>query len=278
VHYLSKEFFPRDNRGPELRSKRVGVHFLLTPALFVAALVLVAPLMGAVGGSPGPTVRGPSELPLGAIPFSASATWNGANLSSAGSPATAFSIQRGETALVSFDYTGRGTTDVANASLEVTYLGIVLTGAKALAHVTGGPPITGGSQINWSFGPLYDALEGVFQLTASLLYLNGSTAWSQSFYVVVKTPYDLESGTVIVLLILVIAELYWGVSSIREARRGRKPGPPGSPASPSSAPPASGTPPATSGPGPTGVGGPTGGPPGASPPPGPGGSGGGGPP
>lgn len=259
-----------------MRSERGRVQFLPATALAAAALVLVGPLMGAAGGFPSPTLRGPGELPLGVGPFSASATWNGNSLSSAGSPATAFSIQRGDTALVRFNYTGLGVTEVANASLKVTYLGVVLTTSKALAHVTGGPPVTGGSQINWSFGPLYNALEGVFQLTASLLYVNGSTAWSESFYVFVKTPYNLESGAVIVLLILTVAELYWGISSIREARRGRKPGPPASSASPGPVPPASGTPPATGGPGSTGSAGTAGGSTEVPAPPGSGGAGGGG--
>jgi len=193
-------------------------------ALIVASTVVLSPLssswatarpLGAVISSPRPSLGG-SFVGIG--------TWDGQNLSSASTPAGAFSLQSGDTAAVRLSYVGPGAAQVGNSTLVVTYLGLALTTSRAGAHVVGGPPITGASQINWSFGSLSEALEGVFQLTVSLLFQNGSSAWSESFYVFVKAPYELESGAVVVLLILVAAELYWGLAAIREARKGRRPG------------------------------------------------------
>lgn len=213
----------------------------------VSALILAVPLLTprAAPESPAGRTAG-ARLPQVSLPSGlvAAATWNGKNVSSASSPGAAFSLAKGQTALVDFSYAGDHAANITNATLEVTYLGVVIATSSSSTHVVGGPPVTGAGQINWSFGNLYDALEGVFQLTASLDYANGTSAWSQSFYVFAKAPYLLESGAVIVFLALTIAELYWGVASVRDARRARK-----GPAPPAAAPPGGG-PPSGGGPGP----------------------------
>jgi hypothetical protein len=249
-----------------LRRVSREVRSLAVLALGVSAIALFAPLAGVAGATPLLSLHHASARPY-ASGVAASATWDNHNLSSANSPANAFSIDKGQTAVVDYSYVQISGT-VQNATLVVTYLGIVLTTSKASTHVVGGPPIAGAAQINWSFGPLVDALEGVFEFTASLQYANGSTAWSQSFYVFTKAPYLLESGAVIVLLILTVAELFWGISSIREARRGRKPAAPSPPPPSAGTPPPSATPPPPA-PGPGASPGPTGEPPSAAPTPGP---------
>ncbi len=214
--------------------------------LLTAAVVLLAPLAGSVAAayaeSGSTAVRGSSSSFA-----SLTVTWNGQPISQAHQPSSAFSLSKGQTALILFAFTETTGGVIRNATVQLTYLGIVLTTSRAaVLPVTDAPPDLYGAGINWSFGPLYDALEGVFQFTASLLYANGSVAWSQTFFVFAKAPYLLESGAVVVLLVLAIAELYWGIAAIREARRGARP-PTGPPA---------GSPPATPGggsatPGPT---------------------------
>jgi hypothetical protein len=213
-------------------------------------LLLAAPL----GSAAVATMTG-SKIDTGALPVvlgpgGANASWNGHNISGAGSVGSAFSISKGQTATVYFRYAGSLASSVKNATLQVNYLGLVLTTSRSSTSALGGPPIVAvAAQINWSFGPLYDALEGVFQFTAAFLNANGSTVWSSSFFVIAKAPYQLESGAVIVLLVLLVAELYWGIASVRDARRGRKPSvatpPPPSPpggSSPSGTPPPSAPP------------------------------------
>jgi len=175
-------------------------------------------------------------------------TWNGKNVSGADAPSSAVPISKGQTAIVDFTFFVGATTEVPNVSLQLTYLGIVLTTSRAATYPLLGHPGEAGSEINWSFGPLYDALEGDFEFTASLLDAHGSPVWNDSFYVFAKAPYYLESGAVIVLLVLTIAELYWGIGAIRDARKAARPPTTGAKDSATTTPPAAGSPAASSGP------------------------------
>ena len=248
--------------------------WLFVPALAISALLLVLPALSATVGARSDGIS-PSVITTGGSTVTGpSVTWNGKDVSGAGSPSSAISIQKGQTALVQFTFDESSATAIGNASISVNYLGLVLTTSKTSPRVVGGPPIAAVAVINWSFGPLYDALEGVFQFTASLLSPNGSTVWSESFYVFTKAPYLLESGAVIVLLVFFVAELYWAASAIRDARRHAQPpqakAPPPSPGTPAEP----GTPPPSGGQGPAdgGSAGPSAGPPPSGP-----ASGGGGP-
>jgi len=229
--------------------------WLAVPAVAVSAALLVLPALSAtVAGEPG-GVSHPSLSFAASSVTGPTVTWNGKDVSGASSPSSAISIQKGQTALVQFTFDESSATTVGNASISVNYLGLVLTTSKASPRVVGGPPIAAVATINWSFGPLYDALEGVFEFTASLLSPNGSTVWSESFYVFAQAPYLLESGAVIILLVFLVLELYWAASAIRDARRHAQP--PQSKAVPPSAgtPTEPPTPPSSSGQGPTDAGG-----------------------
>jgi len=228
--------------------------WLAVPAVAVAAALVVLPALSAsVAGRPDDVSPSVTTV-AGSAVTGASVTWNGKDVSGASSPSSAISIQKGQTALVQFTFDESSATAVGNASISVNYLGLVLTTSKQSPRVVGGPPVAAVAEINWSFGPLYDALEGVFEFTASLLSPNGSTVWSESFYVFTKAPYLLESGAVIVLLVFFVAELYWAASAIRDARRhaqppqAKAPPPsPGTPAEPGTSPPSGGQGPADGG-------------------------------
>jgi len=239
-------------QGSELVGDRGTFRFALP--LAAVLILLVASL-----GSAALPARATGAAPAVIGPFAAGATWNGANLSSASTSGSAFVLAQGNTAEVVFTYRGIGAVNVGNATLSLAYLGVVLTTSRAQAHIVGGPPVTGSAVINWTFGALNEALEGVFQLTASLLFTNGSTAWSQTFFVNARAPFDLESGAVVVLLILAIAELYWGLAAIREARKaggsGRAGSMAGAPAPPTPWTPPQSPPPTGESPPPTGPGG-----------------------
>jgi hypothetical protein len=200
--------------------------------LAVVALIVLAPLAASGLSAYASDRPSPSGARASANFADVSVTWDGSSISHAGSPASALSISKGQTATVVFTFVQSIGGPIRNATLQLTYLGVVLTTSRAAAQPIVGPPGAYGAGINWSFGPLYDALEGVFEFTAGLVYANGSTAWTQTFFVFAKAPYLLESGAVVVLIILAIAELYWGVAAIRQARKGAKP---------SATPPASGS-------------------------------------
>lgn len=229
-----------------MRAGRGRAILRATPALAVVALVLLSPSLGALPSTAARVGNGATDVEPGIViaPFGATVTWNGHDISNASSPSSAFSLARGQTALVAFSFAGVNSGSVTNATLAVTYLGIVIGTSRTSTTIKSA--VQGSATINWSFGNLYDALEGVFRLTATLAYGNGTTAFSESFYVFAKAPYLLESGAVIIFLALGGAEIYWGISSIRDARRARKPAPPtpwqgATPAAGSAAAPGPGT-------------------------------------
>ena len=226
--------------GTEVRLGRGRAQVLRVPALAIVLLAIGASALAPAGATAVASSHASPSRAFASIGIAASATWDGHNISSASSASGALAISKGDTAAVIYSYSGPSAASVANATLEVTYLGIVLTTSRDAAH-------GGSAEINWSFGVLYNALEGLFQLTASLQYANGSTAWSESFFVFAKAPYLLESGAVVVLLVFAVAETYWGLSAIREARQGSRSPPPSSPPS-SPGGPSSGGGPGTVGP------------------------------
>lgn len=246
---------------------------LVAPVLAVTVLALLPSPVWARGASPsnGPSTAMP-ELAASTVLARTTVTWNGHNISSAGSPSSAFAIGKGQSAFVYFSFDEVSGPAIPNASVKVTYLGLVLTTSTA---AVGPAPTTclgcSEAEINWTFGTLVNALQGVYQLTASLQYADGSTAWSESFYVIVRAPYSIESGAVVILLVLAFAEVYWGLTAIAEARQGRKPPAIAPATSPAPTSPTGGGAPPPEGPGPVAPAGPSGSPPAAP------GSGGGGP-
>lgn len=250
------------------RRARTGV---VAASIALAALFAIGP---SIAGNASASISGSSHSQIiVTLPTVSGARvlWNGQNISSASSAGSAVSISKGQTVPVLFRFGEPEAGLVRSASLQLTYLGVVLTTSKAGAVTTTEAPFQGEAQINWSFDPLYDALEGVFEFKASLLNASGGSLWSQTFYVFAKAPYLLESAAVVVLLVLAVAELYWVASAIREARKGARPPPPTAWVPPSQG--TSGAPTTTA---PTGEGTAPGGSAGAPPPAGPGAPGSGG--
>ena len=218
------------------RGARRSARLVVTLTATVVALALLAgPLVleRTASATASPGVSAPAS---GAFRY-IYVDWNGAshNISSAGTPAKAFSFKPGETGHANFTFVFSGGTvpTGTSAQLQLTYLGLVLTTSNAAVVPSILVPGKGTAEVNFSFGPLYDAIEGAFRVTASLVASSGGSYWSQSFYLFVKAPYLLESAAVIVLLILLIVEAFQIALALREARR---PPPPGTPAPPSPAP------------------------------------------
>jgi hypothetical protein len=237
--------------GGRRRSVRVGRGAVVGALGLVVVLLFGA--LPAVAASPA-FQRAQPRIVIGPAVSTATVYWNGENVSGASSAGTAVAINKGQTVPVLFGFIEKAPGLVRQASLQLTYLGVVLTTATAGAHPAVGPLDYATAQINWSFGELSNALQGVFEFKASLQNATGVALWNETFFVFAKTPYLLESGAVVVLLLLVLVEAYWIAASIRDARKGARPPPPAPwspPASSSGAgPPASGTsPPSDSSPG-----------------------------
>jgi hypothetical protein len=215
-------------------------------SVVTVAFLLAAPLAMGRPSAVAPAAS-PSVTPAGTF-SSITVTWNSASttITQAHTPSSAFVITPGKTDHANFTFVFSSGTLPPNTSAELTltYLGLVLTTDKSSAV---GVPLTPGkatAEVNFSFGPLFDALEGAFLLTASVVSGSGASYWSDSFYIFAKAPYLLESATIIVLLILLVVEAYWIAASVRDARRGRKSAPPVTPPTSGGPPPSSEGPPA----------------------------------
>jgi hypothetical protein len=211
----------REQRG--VRFGRRVAHLGLAACLALLLLLPASAIADHVGlaGSSKTVSAAPTASPG---PFDAELFWNGANAASANSASSAFTVTPPQTANATFHYNGTSLLvpppAVTNASLTLTFFGLALTTNTGPFHSLGGS--TEQATINWSFGPLIQLTEGVYQLSAKITNSAGATIWSESFYIDVKAPYSLESGLVVFLIILSLAEIYWIAASIRGAR-GRKP-------------------------------------------------------
>ena len=197
------------------RSRRRPWGFV-TIALFAGVLLLVA----------FPEIRPARATPLPALPSpsnTSSATWNGHNLSSAGSSSSAFVVKTNEQVRVNFSFLVATGGQITTARLVVYYFGAEIS-ANSVATNT----LTGTAEMNWTLGTYTYLLQGIYRLAASLVYGNGTTAWSQSFYINAQAPYHIVSGATIFLLVLGLAEIYWIATVARGPRRpkGRGTAPP----------------------------------------------------
>ncbi|HTT44587.1 MAG TPA: hypothetical protein VMH38_01040 [Thermoplasmata archaeon] len=212
------------------------------PALAFAALAIVALLLNipapAHASSP---VAAVSTQP-GVSSSGYSVTWNGVDVATAGSASSAFSVDLSQTASLWYNWsTGvANPVDISDARLQMFYLGFaVSTRDQVLTNPTAQP--SGSISLSWTPVSVAYLLEGVYRLTASFLAPNGTTMWSENFYIRGTAPLGVAAVLPIVLLVIIVYEVYGLARSGRYAALGRKVGesPPATPPSTSTAPPPS---------------------------------------
>jgi hypothetical protein len=216
--------------------------FLRRATLVAMVGLLLMPAWGMAAARPPSS----SELPASSASGAVSVTWNGANISSASTESSAFSVASSDVIGVSFRWSPALGAEVANARLQMFYLGFAVAASTvspigSLSSPTGAPATS--AAMNWTVGWIQYAVEGVFRLSASLVASNGSSIWSEDFYVRMAAPGSILAAAPILLIILGVVELYAIATSGRQAATSRPPkdrsGPP--------SPPSPGTPPATTG-------------------------------
>lgn len=183
----------RDRRGAKL-----------LPLLAISlVLVFLAPYgVGALAES---RAASPAVSPDASSVLTGAAYWNGANIDLAPTPSSAFSWSFDNIATVQFAWVGPLTgPTVSQAFLVILFLGFpayTKQEVKSVALPTGNISMTYDlSQFKWY-------LQGIFEIHAYLENPNGTSLWSETFYVRVTQPYDLVVATV-GLILLTIAELY----------------------------------------------------------------------
>lgn len=192
---------------------RAGV---LTSAVVLAvAMTFLLLNLPSVAGSSAPSL---STRPTAGTTYTV--TWNTADVSSASSASSAMSIDFTQSATVFFNWTGAAVT-IGSAQLQMLYFGYAVTTrtqtvTSPVSMATGSIPLT------WTPLSIAYVLAGLYKITASFIAPNGTTMFSESFYVRASALYGFVAAIPIVLLILGIYEIYALVRSGRYAMLGRK--------------------------------------------------------
>lgn len=188
----------------------------------VVGVFLIAP-SGALAAAAAPAPHAVATVEPAASGLSAYATWNGVNVATAANASAAFRMSFGANVTVIFYWTqatGSAPIAVDDARLQIFFFGFAL-GTRDITTV--GAATSPLSMNNWNTGPLQYILSGTYQLTASLLATNGSTVWSQSFWVNITAPYYILALLPIVLILIAIYEVYALCTVGKYAMIGRPP-------------------------------------------------------
>jgi hypothetical protein len=156
----------------------------------------------------------------------ASVLWNGQNVCSARTTGSPISTTFGHAANVTFSWQTHGTAslNLTDARLAMYFLGFPIV-TRDVAPVTATPAFGGTFDMNWAPGELTYAFEGLFRLTATIFAANGSTAFSENFYVKVTAPESVLAILPIALVALGIYEVYNLAISGRQALLSGRVGP-----------------------------------------------------
>jgi hypothetical protein len=172
----------------------------------------------------------------------ANVTWNGVDVCGSTNQSSALAVDFTQTANLVYSWhttgglTGPGTLTLNDARLEMFYFGYSIVTRDVTT--TGAVPESSGTfSLNWNPGTLTYVFEGLFGLTASLIAVNGTTVWSENFFIKATAPYSILAALPIILGIIAIWELYSVARSGRQAATSSKaPSPPPPTAPPPSAP------------------------------------------
>ena len=209
----------------------------------LAVLLVVVVLLAAVGALASGSARGAA---IGCSNVSAkygvnaTVTWNGANVCSGGSASSAFSVDLTQPIGLRYNWSGPvgHALSLNDARLQMFYFGFPLA-TRDVTTVGGVAGSSGSFVMNWTPGVIAYVLEGLFGLTASLLATNGTTVFSEDFFVHANAPYGILAALPLLLILLGIYEVYNVARSGRQAAlpKTAKPTGPQPPEEPASAEP-----------------------------------------
>lgn len=212
-------------------------------AFVVAALLVNVPAPARAQPTP---LAAPAQT-SGGVTYTV--TWNNVDVSSAGTSTSALSIDLSSSAnIVYYWNVSSGTVSrptISDARLQMFYLGFAVSTRDQILSAPS--PGSGHIPLSWTPVSVSYLLEGLYRLVASFIAPNGTTMYSENFWVRGSAPYGVGAILPIVLLIIVIYEVYGLARSGRYAAIGQKaePAPPASPPpTPSSTPPPPPSPPA----------------------------------
>jgi len=189
----------------------------------LSAGIVVFAIAALLMGIPVPA-RAATSSPAAASPFSSApytVTWNGVDVSTATSPSSAISIDLSNTANLLYSWSlGTATANVSDARLQMFYFGYAVS-TRDEVRTAPTTSSSGSIPLNWAPVSVSYLLAGVYRLTASFIAPNGTTLWSENFYVRGTAPLGFVALIPIVLLLILVYEVYALVRSGRYAALGK---------------------------------------------------------
>jgi hypothetical protein len=166
----------------------------------------------AAGAQPSSTVMAASTGGVAAV-----VTWNGQNIVSAPAISSAISTDFSSTIDVHYNWSSTGTSyTISDARLQIFYFGFAL-GTRDIIDSNPVAATNGSFDMPWDPGVLQWLIIGTYALTASLLAPNGTTMWSEQFYLHVSAPAAIGAAIPIILILIGIWEVYSLARSGRQA-------------------------------------------------------------
>lgn len=192
-------------------------------AAVALALMLGMPTATGAASATTPQRSGPSDSSRPASTQSevsaSEVTWNGVDTSAASSVSSAFTVTFNQAVNVAFAWNPNSTPGVTEARLAMLYFGFAVS-TRDVSPIQGSGP-SSSAAMNWTVGAIQYVVEGVFGLTASLLASNGTTLWSENFFVRLAAPYSILAALPLILILLGVYELYALLRSGRQSVLGR---------------------------------------------------------
>lgn len=197
----------------------------LSRASFVtllSAAVLIAGLLPVATAQPVRTLR---IVPAATDGIQATVTWDGTNIAHSPQPSSAITTTLGGP--VDLLYNWSSSVEVGgspllytinDARLQMFYFGFALSSRDVLVNDSI-PTVAGSISMDWvPPSVLHYVIEGTFLLTASLLAPNGTTMWSQNFYVDASAPLSIGAVVPVILVLIGLYEVYALLTSGRQDR------------------------------------------------------------
>jgi hypothetical protein len=183
------------------RSHGLSVWFILS-ILLVTSLLL--PAVSAVPAHPASSGERAFAYTTGGI--AGKVTWNGVDVSQAGNASSALQVNYGSPS-IDVRFFWNSTTpgvpfNITSVRLQMFYLGFAVASrdVSPINQATGDMSWDAVATLRW-------ILEGTYALTASLIAKDGTTVWSQGFFVEISAPYSLLAAIPIILIIILVYEL-----------------------------------------------------------------------
>lgn len=158
-----------------------------------------------------------------AVPgIGATVKWDGTSIASATSASAALITSFTHTIDVNYAWvaldgiTGPNLYNISTARLQFFYFGAALD-TRDVIDSSAVAATNGSFDMQWQPGVFQYLFEGTFGLTASLIAPNGTTMWSQAFYIHSQAPASILAVLPIVLVLIAIYEAYGLAVSGRQA-------------------------------------------------------------